>query len=167
MLTDDVWPGASPSADRESLLLSHSRVWQEAHFSNPPTETSHTEALSLFSIQSGFALPIGGPRKRGSPKTLAMPVVAPSARYSLVKGERIVRSVLSARPHASTAFSPTLFYACPAPSSTQPYGTDACPAASPPTNPTCNLHPPASLSTSHHHCVLLLESTMCVPASKH
>nr|PNR29488.1 hypothetical protein PHYPA_028182 [Physcomitrium patens] len=110
-----------------------------------PTHTHGGPALvplfSVLPIQSDFVLPIGGPRKRGSPKTLAMPVVAPSARYSLVKGERIVRSVLSARPHISPAQTSTLFYACPAPSSTQPYGTDACPALPPPTNPTCNLYP--------------------------
>jgi hypothetical protein len=37
-----------------------------------------------------------GPRE-GQSKKWGMPVCVPSARYSLVKGERIVRSVLSTR----------------------------------------------------------------------
>jgi len=39
---------------------------------------------------------IVGPRE-GQSKKKGMPVRVPSARYSLVKGERIVRSVLSTR----------------------------------------------------------------------
>jgi hypothetical protein len=39
---------------------------------------------------------IDGPRE-GQSKKRGIPVSVPSARYSLVKGERIVRSVLSTR----------------------------------------------------------------------
>jgi hypothetical protein len=50
-----------------------------------------------------------GPRE-GQSKKWGMPVCVPSARYSLVKGERIVRSVLSTRLRESERSSAGALY---------------------------------------------------------
>ena len=60
--------------------------------------------MTMALRRSSFGVSIDGPRQ-GQSKKWGMPVCVPNARYSLVKGERIVRFVLRTWLHITQSVS--------------------------------------------------------------